>query len=306
MNALEVKDLHFSYSDQKNKKEALQGLSFSCQKGSIHGLLGPNGSGKSTCFKIISTQISIQKGDVLILGKNLKANSKEIRNDMGICFQSPSLDPLLSVEENLLLQASLFGISKSQASLRISELAKIFSLSDKLNLSVKQLSGGWARRVELTKSLLHSPKILLLDEPTTGLDPLVRREFWRELHKLRHEGVSIIVTTHHMEEAEMCDEISFIHQGKCVASGTPAQLKKEISSDVINLTFVEMNPTLLSKINSISKAEELSALNFRVRTDNAQKIIPTFMSEFGNNLNSLSWDKGNLADLYFLKTGENL
>jgi ABC-2 type transport system ATP-binding protein len=305
--SLEVKHLNFHYPDQKNQ-ETLRDLSLQCQMGKIHGLLGPNGSGKSTTFKIISTQLKLQKGEVFVLGNNLCQNAKKVRASMGVCFQSPSLDPLLSIEENLKIHASLYGLNHEKTKKRIAELSAIFSLQNRLKEKVQTLSGGWARRVELAKSLIHEPKLLLLDEPTTGLDPLIRRELWKELLTLRDHGISIILTTHLMDEAQMCDELTFIHKGQAVASGSPHQLQSQSENDLLRIRFKsELVESFLSFQKEIAASVlEKSASTLTLKSINTSQYIKNCLDKFGSDIESLHWEKSNLADIYFEKTGDKL
>lgn len=318
--AIEVQDLHYTYQGQKKKSrdkkekpvvpETLKGLSFSAPVGKITGLLGPNGSGKSTTFKIISTQLKAHSGDVLIFGKSATKEASAARQFLGVTFQSPSLDPWLSVRENLEIQASLFNLSSSEAKARIAELVQAFQLGEKFEDRVQTLSGGWARRVELAKAILHKPKILLLDEPTTGLDPLAKKNFWEELKKLRSQGVSILVTTHLMDEAEICDELVFISEGKLAAVGQPDSLRQSLGADIVWLSMENAEKNTELAVQKIQKAFPEAKIKkednrLRVETTKALELFDFSRNEFKTELTSLSWSKPDLADVYFSKTGKN-
>ena len=303
--AIEARDLHFSYA---KGTEALKGLSFSAASGKITGLLGPNGSGKSTSFKILSTQIQPSQGDAFVFGKSLKTEKAQARAYMGVTFQSPSLDPHLKVLENLQIHATLFGLSASQSATRIAELLAVFQIQDRANSFVKTLSGGLARRVELAKALLNSPKLLLLDEPTTGLDPKLRFEFWQELRRLCRLGVSILVTTHLMDEADLCDELVFISDGKVAGAGSPAALKAEFGSDVIS---IELDPEKASEKwlrSVVGDREKLVSTRgrFRLESSDSKSMIAKLSPFFGSEIRNFEFGKPTLADVYLNKTGSTL
>lgn len=323
---VEASDLHFSYPEQKkrqrqtNKKEprkapreALSGLTFKIRKGSITGLLGPNGSGKSTCFKLITSQIKSQKGTLKVLGLDLKENQKTLRNKMGVCFQSPSLDPILTIYENLQIQASLYleqlnGDPKKY----IDHVLELLALKDRAHERVSTLSGGLARRVELAKTLLHKPQLIVLDEPTAGVDPLLRREFWKELEALRDQGVSVLVSTHLMDEAELCDELLFLSEGRLVASGTTGQLKKEYGFEIIKAEFLlslgEMDD-LEKQLRSCLRDKETlirSQTKISVECFEPFQWLDRLRNLGEGRVTHLEWSKPSLADIYFAKTGKSL
>lgn len=204
-------------------KRALDGVSFSVEAGEIFGLLGPNGSGKSTLFKIACTLMLPTAGSVSIAGCTAVS---EIRRRIGVVFQSPSLDPKLTVAENLKHQARLYGVAPSDA------LLERFGLTDRAHERTENLSGGLRRRAELAKGLLHGPDVLLLDEPSTGLDPGARIDFWRTLKEM---GKTCLLTTHLMEEAERCDRLAILDRGRIVALGTPEELKASVGGAVLTV-----------------------------------------------------------------------
>ena len=215
---------------------ALNGVSFTVNRAEIFGLLGPNGSGKTTMFRILSTLMLPAAGRALILGHDVALDPSGVRRQIGVVFQSRSIDVKLSAEENLIHVGHLYGITGSALKKRVAEMLERVSLTDRAKDRAETFSGGMQRRLELAKGLLHRPQVLLLDEPSTGLDPGARRDLWQYLQILRdQEGVSIIVTTHLMEEAEKCDRLAILSHGNLVGLGTPAQLKSEIGGDVILL-----------------------------------------------------------------------
>ena len=228
--AVEVKDLRHIYGD----REALGGVSFSVTRGEMFALLGPNGGGKTTLFKILSTLMPPTSGIVRLGNHDLGRESVLVRRRLGVVFQHPSLDRKLTVIENLRHHGHLYGLAGSELQRRVQEMLARLGLTDRANDLVETLSGGLQRRVELAKGLLHKPDILVLDEPNTGLDPAARRDFMNYLQQLREQdGVTILLTTHFMEDAERCDRVGILHEGKLVALGAPDALKQSIGGDIV-------------------------------------------------------------------------
>src|SRR5271156_2737536 len=211
---------------------ALDQLSFEVKAGELFGLLGPNGSGKTTLFRILSTLMTPTGGNASIQGFDVAREPNKVRQQIGIVFQARSVDIKLTVAENLKHQGNLYGLSGKFLKSRIDDVLNRVGLLDRKGDFVETLSGGMQRRVELAKGLIHSPSVLLLDEPSTGLDPGARRDLWQYLEMLRdEENVAILVTTHLMEEAEHCDRLAILNEGKLVALGSPFDLKSQIGGD---------------------------------------------------------------------------
>src|SRR5438309_10098826 len=232
LSAIRVEDIRHSYG----KRAALKGISFGVAAGEIFGLLGPNGSGKTTLFRILSTLMLPTSGRALVSGFDSTQQPDEVRRRIGVVFQAKSVDLKLTAAENLWHQGHLYGLRGANLKSRIQEMLERVALAERAKDKVETFSGGMQRRVELAKGLMHRPSILLLDEPTTGLDPGARRDLWLYLQELRNqEHVSIIVTTHLMEEAERCDRLAILSEGNVVALGTPGELRSEIGGDVILL-----------------------------------------------------------------------
>jgi len=219
--ALEVSDLHHRYGD----RESLRGLSFSVASGDLFAMLGPNGGGKSTLFRIISTLMAPTSGTVDVFGRDVVKHPAEARRQLGIVFQSPAIDPWLTVLENLRHHGHLYGLSGAPLGRSIERALERFGLTPRAGDRVGTLSGGLRRRVELAKALLPEPKLLVLDEPSSGLDPTARRELLQELRRLRDDaGTTIVLTTHLFEEAAAADRVGILHEGQLVAIGAPADL----------------------------------------------------------------------------------
>lgn len=229
---LEVDALGHRYGD----RPALVDVSFRVRPGERLGLLGPNGSGKTTLFRVLATLVPPQTGTVRVFGQDLVEGRQQIRRRLGVVFQSPSLDKELTVAENLRHHGHLYGWRGAALADRIATLLDRFALADRAGDRTKTLSGGLRRRVEIAKSLLPQPALLLLDEPSTGLDPLARRELTEHLRQLGStDGVTVLLTTHLMEEAEHCDRLAVLDRGRLVALDTPAALKSQIGGDVITI-----------------------------------------------------------------------
>jgi len=227
--AVHTRGLTFRYGDRM----ACNDLSFEVEAGSVHAFLGPNGSGKSTLFKILSTAYPLQDGDVSILGLDLRRDAAAIRPRVGVVFQSPALDAKLTVRENMIYGGYLYAMRGAALRSRVDEMLRHTGLSDRQSDRVSDLSGGLRRRVELAKGLLPRPALLLLDEPSTGLDPGARRDLWQFLRSL--EGVTVLFSTHLMDEAEHADRVTIMSEGLVVAEGLPEDLVRDIGGEVLEL-----------------------------------------------------------------------
>ncbi len=218
------------------ERVAIQDLTLNISVGGVVGFLGPNGSGKSTLFRLLSTLVPVQEGTVRILDRDVRDQMDEVRGLLGVVFQSPSLDRKLTAYENIAFQGELMGLGRRELSSRIEQLSSWFRIQDHLSERTEKLSGGLKRRVELVKGLMHEPDVLLLDEPSTGLDPVSRLEFWQCLEKLRVErGTTVLLTTHLLDEAEKCDRIAIMDQGRLVAWDSPEFLRSETGECVLEL-----------------------------------------------------------------------
>ena len=217
-------------------RPALDAVSFDVRPGEIFGVLGPNGGGKSTLFKILATILEPTAGRVSVFGRDLASEPDAVRRMLGVVFQSPSLDNRLTAVENLRHQGHLYGLAGADLARRIDENLRRFKLADRANERVERFSGGMRRRVELAKAMLHHPRLLLLDEPSTGLDPGARRDLRDALFALRDAGVTVAFTTHLMDEADRCDRLAILSAGKLIAVDTPGNLKSRIGGDVVMIT----------------------------------------------------------------------
>jgi ABC-2 type transport system ATP-binding protein len=298
--ALSAEALGFSYGERR----ALSGVSFAIGRGEVFGFLGPNGGGKTTLFKLLSTLVPIQQGSAQALGCDLSGRTLEVRRRMGVVFQHPSVDGKLTVLENLLHHGRLYGITGKKLRERSGAMLERLGLTARAGDLVETLSGGLRRRVELAKALLHEPELLLLDEPSTGLDPMARREFFGHLEELsRHDSVTIVLTTHHMEEAERCDRIALLHQGQLVATGTPSELKSGVGGDVVVIHAAA--PELLQRkiLQQMKLKAALVDGMLRIERPRGHELVREVVDAFGADIDSVSFGKPTLEDVFVHLTG---
>ena len=284
---------------------ALDNINFNVASGEVFCLLGPNGSGKTTLFKILSTCISPTSGNVKILGFDLNTQKKAIRKLIGVVFQNPGLDTKLTVNENLRHQGHLYGLNRQNLNTRILELLDRFDIADRKNDIVETLSGGLKRRVDLAKALLHKPSVLILDEPSTGLDIGVRNQLSQHLKELAtQENIPVLLTTHLLDEAEGCNRVGILDKGRLVAIGTPDQLKSEISGDVVIIESDECQ-TLRNAIQDRYQIHVGAADNkLRIETANAHEFVRDVVTAYPTMIKAARFGKPTLADVFIKMTGK--
>ena len=293
---IKIEHLYKSYGEVK----AVQDLSFRVKKGELFAFLGLNGAGKSTTISIMCGQLKKDGGRVEINGKNLDEAPDEIKRELGVVFQNSVLDKPISVRENLKTRAALYGIYGEAFEQRMAELTDLFELSDILNRPIGKLSGGQKRRVDVARALLHKPSILILDEPTTGLDPQTRKTVWNIIEGLRKsENMTVFLTTHYMEEAAGADYVVILDAGKIVAEGTPLELKNQFTGDYIFLYTDE------EAVKRLGKPYEAVADGFRVAlrdTAEATELILKYPDIFVD----YEIVKGKMDDVFLNATGKDL
>lgn len=297
---IQVQELRHLYDG----RPALDGVSFEVRRAEIFGLLGPNGSGKTTMFRILSTLMLPSGGRAVLNGCDAAKDPTGLRRQIGVVFQAPSIDVKLSAEENLRHVGHLYGLSGAALKRRVEEMLSRVGLADRAKDRAETFSGGMQRRLELAKGLMHRPSVLLLDEPTTGLDPGARRDLWQYLHILRdEEQVTVLVTTHLMEEAERCDRLVILSQGKVVALGTPAELKSEIGGDVLLLESDD--PSGLAEKIEKRFAVTPAVLDGKVRLEREQghRFVTEVVEAFPGEIQSVSVSKPTLEDVFIHRTG---
>lgn len=286
-------------------RTALNGVSFDVRPAELFGLLGPNGSGKTTLFRILSTLMVPTSGRALVMGFDAAQEPASLRRQIGVVFQAQSVDPKLTAYENLWHQGHLYGLRGSALKRRVEEILTRVGLADRAKERVETFSGGMQRRIELAKGLLHHPGVLLLDEPTTGLDPGARRDLWQYLQILRdEEHVSVLVTTHLMEEAERCDRLAIMNEGNLVALGTPAELKSEIGGDVILLDAARDAGMLAEDIRArFHVATTVLGNQVRIEQEAGHRFVPDVVEAFPGEIQAISVSKPALEDVFIHRTG---
>lgn len=286
------------------KRQALADVSLSIDPGEIFVFLGPNGGGKSTLFRLLSTLMPLRHGSISIYGRTVTAHQHEVRQQIGVVFQMPSLDKKLTVQENIDQQAALYGVTGQTLKDRTNLLLDKLELTDRQNDVTEDLSGGLRRRVELAKGMLHSPKVLLLDEPSTGLDPAARQAMWRYLEFLRtDQGVTIVLTSHLLEEAEKADRIAILDQGRLVALDTPDALKNRIGGDTITIRTRQPQALIEKLKNELNlTASEVSDF-VRLETEDGPGTIRTIMQMASDLIDAITLAKPSLEDVFIAMTG---
>jgi ABC-2 type transport system ATP-binding protein len=298
--AIEISDLRHHYGD----REALRGVTFRVDRGEIFALLGPNGGGKTTLFRILSTLMRPASGEARVLGHDLARDAAAVRPRLGVVFQNPGLDPKLTVGENLVHHGHLYGLGGAPLRERVKQLLGDLDLSDRANDRVETLSGGLARRTELARGLLHTPELLLLDEPSTGLDPGARRDFSHHLRELRDRaGVTVLLTTHYMEEAERADRVAVLHDGALVAIGTADELKRGVGGDVVVIE-AEAPAELRDKMRAKFGLEaQIVDGTLRVERARGHELVRDVVEAFPGEVRSVTFGRPTLEDVFVHVTG---
>jgi ABC-2 type transport system ATP-binding protein len=301
--AVRVQSLGHRYGS----RTALKGVSFSVNPGEVFGVLGPNGGGKSTLFRILSTMIPAGEGSVELFGRDPRRSQNAVRRDLGVVFQAPSLDPFLTARENLRHQGHLYGLSGRSLDARMDQLLGMFDLGDRRGDRVSQLSGGLRRRVEIAKSLLHEPKLLILDEPSTGLDPGARRDMWAYLDTLRQRsGVTILFTTHYMDEAEHAERVAVLDRGHLVAVDTPESLKRQLGGDVITIETEEPERLAAEIEERFQTQGKVVDGRLHLERPRGHAFVTTVVEAFPGRITSIAVGKATLEDVFIHLTGHGL
>jgi len=295
-----VTELTHRYRD----RIALNGVNLAVQRGEIFGLLGPNGGGKTTLFRILSTLMTPSAGSVRVFDRDVITERNEVRQKIGVVFQSPSLDKKLTVLENLRHHGHIFGLQGAILRQRINELLQRFGLTERAGDLTEKLSGGLRRRVEIARGLLHRPELLLLDEPSTGLDPRARREVGDYLEELRdRDGVTALVTTHIMEEAERCDRIALLDRGQLVALEKPSVLKDRVGGDVISIRAHDCDRLRTQIENRFSIKAGIVDRTIRIERTRGHEFVPALVEAFPGEIEAISVGKPTLEDVFIKLTG---
>ena len=296
-NMIEIKHLSKSFGNVK----AVNDLSFRVKQGELFAFLGVNGAGKSTTISMICGQLMADSGEIHVNGQDIKTHAHNIKQNIGVVFQDSVLDKPLSAKENLRSRAALYGITGKAFEHRLDELNKIFDLQEFIDRPIGKLSGGQRRRVDIARALIHRPKLLILDEPTTGLDPQTRKMIWSIIEALRKdEGLTVLLTTHYMEEAASADYVVIIDHGCIAAEGTPYELKNKYVKDYLSLYGVTKK-----EVDTLGKAYEAIRDGYKIAINNpleATDLIVNHASVFRD----YEIVKGGMDDVFLAVTGKAL
>lgn len=304
--AIEIDALSHRYP--KADAPALDGVSLNVTPGEVFAILGPNGGGKTTLFRILATMLRPTSGSAALFGRDVVREAQAVRRQLGVVFQSPSLDAKLTARENLHHHGRLYGLGGGDLRQRIDEGLSRFKLADRANEAVERFSGGMRRRVELAKAMLHHPTLLLLDEPATGLDPAARRDLWERLTELRDErGVTIALTTHLMDEADRCDRLAILDRGRLQAVDAPAALKARIGGHVITVQANGGAETLAGRIaDRFAVSPVVSDQTIRWEQPDGPEAVAALGAAFGDHIHSITVGQPTLEDVFLDLTGTPL
>jgi len=301
---LEITGLQVAYGD----RVVLRDLSFVVGRGEVFGLLGPNGSGKSTTFSVLTGMLAPQAGSLRFDGRDVAPGDRNLRTQTGVVFQRPSLDGSLTARENLNLAGALHALPKAEIRDRTAEMLEFADLTDRADDAVKTLSGGMRRRLELARGLMHRPRLLLLDEPTTGLDEASFQRTWRRLEALRAEaGVSMLVSTHRPDEAARCDRIALVDDGRVVACDTPQNLQQAVRGDVVSLEGVQPEEIAAEVQSRFDLEPRIHDGAVEFVCERGHELVPRLVEAFpAGRLQAIHLHRPSLADVFLQLTGNEL
>jgi ABC-2 type transport system ATP-binding protein len=290
------------------ERSVLEGLSFEVQPGEIVGLLGPNGSGKSTTFRVLTGLLVPDAGTLCLDGAEVAPGSRALRQRMGVVFQAPSLDARLSVRENLLMSAALYGLRGADARARVDAALAQDELQERAGDRVLELSGGTKRRIELCRALLHSPSVLVMDEPTSGLDETAFRRAWARIEQLRATtGLTVLLSTHRPDEAARCDRVIVLDQGRAIAEGTPEALCTRVAGDVISLDAAEPEAVCAALQAKLGLAASVIGGRVVLERERGHELVPQlFEALAAGSIRALTMHRPTLADVFVKLTGRIL
>ncbi|WP_327091316.1 ATP-binding cassette domain-containing protein [Nonomuraea sp. NBC_01738] len=301
--AVAVRDLQKTYG----KVEAVKGVSFEVSPGEVFGFLGPNGAGKTTTINMLCTLVNPTGGTAAVAGHDVVSARDEVRRNIGLVFQDPTLDGYLSAAQNLRFHAELYGVPKQLVDDRIQQVMEMVALWDRKDAKVMTFSGGMKRRLEIARGLLHSPRVLFLDEPTVGLDPQTRSAIWGYINKLRlTEDITIFMTTHYMDEAEYCDRIAIIDHGELVVIDSPEALKASVGKDRVQIQTGDDERAIaaLRERFGLDAAVHEGAVTFAVAS--GEEFVPRLFAELGLPIKSVSVARPSLDDVFMNYTGSTI
>jgi ABC-2 type transport system ATP-binding protein len=301
--AIAVDGLSKSFGDI----EAVRGVSFDVAVGEVFGFLGPNGAGKTTTINMLCTLVRPSAGAARVAGHDVTRERDEVRRHIGLVFQDPTLDSYLSAEQNLRLHAELYGVDRSLVAPRMRQVLEMVGLWERRASPVSLFSGGMRRRLEIARGLMHSPRVLFLDEPTIGLDPQTRRSIWSYIRELKEtEEITIFMTTHYMDEAEFCDRIAIMDQGEIVALDSPGALKAKVGADRIRIETDDDRAAIAALAERFGIGAQISegAVTFAVPA--GEQFVPRLFAELGVPIKSVSVARPTLDDVFMSYTGTTI
>jgi ABC-2 type transport system ATP-binding protein len=301
--AIAVDDLAKSF----DQVEAVRGVSFEVAAGEVFGFLGPNGAGKTTTINMLCTLVTPSGGSASVAGHDVVRERDDVRRNIGLVFQDPTVDGYLTAEQNLRLHAELYGVDRGLIHARMRQVLEMVGLWERRGATVGTFSGGMRRRLEIARGLMHSPRVLFLDEPTIGLDPQTRSSIWSYIRLLKEsEETTIFLTTHYMEEAEVCDRIAIMDQGEIVALDTPAALKAGVGADRVRIETDDDGAAIAAIAETFGIEAQLSegAVTFSVPSGEA--FVPRLFAELGLPIKSVSVSRPTLDDVFMSYTGSTI
>jgi ABC-2 type transport system ATP-binding protein len=301
--AIQVDDLKKSFGEL----EAVGGVSFDVAAGEVFGFLGPNGAGKTTTINMLCTLARPSGGSARVAGHDVVRERDDVRRNIGLVFQDPTLDGYLTATQNLRLHAELYGVESALFAPRMRQVLEMVGLWDRRDAPVQTFSGGMRRRLEIARGLMHSPRVLFLDEPTIGLDPQTRSSIWRYIDELRRsEDITIFMTTHYMDEAEMCDRIAIMDQGRIVALDTPEALKAGVGADRVRIQTEDDEAAIAALADRFGLESRMSegAVTFFVEA--GEEFVPRLFAELGLAIRSVSVSRPTLDDVFMSHTGTSI
>ena len=301
--AVDVDRVSHRYGD----RVALGSVSFVVEPGEVFALLGPNGGGKTTLFRILSTLLAPTDGTVRVFGHDVRRDAPDVRHTLGVVFQSPAIDQQLSVAENLVCHAHLYGIRGAEMRRRLHDVLDGVGLADRASARAGALSGGQQRRVELAKALLTEPRALLLDEASTGLDPRARRDLWEQLVALRaRHGTTVVLTTHLMDEAALCDRVAILDAGRLVAVGRPSDLVAQVGGDVIWISAADGGRLAARIQERFGVPVSVVGERLRLERHRGHEFVPAVIEAFPGDIDGISVSRPTLDDVFVHHTGHLL
>jgi ABC-2 type transport system ATP-binding protein len=301
--AIKVNDLRKSFGEI----EAVRGVDFEVDAGEVFGFLGPNGAGKTTTINMLCTLVRPTAGSATVAGHDVVRERDDVRRNIGLVFQDPTLDGYLTAAQNLRLHAELYGVQSALVEPRMRQVMEMVGLWERRDTPVQTFSGGMRRRLEIARGLMHSPRVLFLDEPTLGLDPQTRSSIWRYIGELREsERITIFMTTHYMDEAEMCDRIAIMDSGRIVALDTPEALKAEVGADRVRIETDDNDAAIAALAENFGVEGRLAEGAVIFHVAGGEEFIPRLFADFGIPIRAVSVSRPTLDDVFMSLTGTTI